>query len=412
MKSSGGLVLDNERLEEALMIERSKNSMFIDDHLYADDPSKRIEAVKKQIEETESQIRSVKKRKNLLTKQQNVLEEHRSSIIEKQAKLEKALKIAGSEYEREISNVKAADQSYDEAVNSLLPALDNLMTHYKNFGSEHNYTSSSVMTPNLNLFVSQVSLDRFQKQDDEFLRELSNYAKHLFSTSSNVNMTEDTMKSFGEGCFTHIKSSFLKNPVRENLDCKSLAEVGDSEHLVARQQEELQMMQEIISSYQIKFVKAVTKEAENRALRDFLTLNMGDIEFSFIPEDADLMREIHFDLEKEYKALTDDIRDLLSNIISKQSKRIGNLEVSNILLRNYESKCSSQKQLLENQKRIIEKLVAEKARNEFMFLVLSLEMKDHMEINGVLKTTYNFINNNKMQSDSRTVRFLFSFLLF
>ena len=404
MKSSGGIVLDNEGLEEALIIERSKNSQFIDDHLYADDPSKRIEAVKKQIEETENQIRSVKRRKNLLIKQRGILEEHKTSIVEKQTKLEKASKIAGSEYQREISNVKAADQSYDEVVNSLLPALDNLMTHYEQFVNEHKHTSSSVMSPNLNLFMSQVSLDRFQKHEDEFSRELSYFAKQLFSTSDD-DTTEDTVKSFAEGYFTCLECSILKNPVRE-----SLAEVGDSESSVKRQQEELQMMQEIISSYEMKFIKAFVKETENRALQDFLALAMpdpGDVKFSFVPDDPNLAREMYLDLEKEYKALRDDIGDLLSNTISKQSKRIGSLEVSNILLRNYESKCSSQKQLLENQTRIIDKLVAQKARNEFLSLALKLELRDHKELDSVLKTAYNFINNNRLQSDSRTVRYTF-----
>ncbi|XP_005110443.1 HAUS augmin-like complex subunit 3 [Aplysia californica] len=351
-----GCVLEGSQLNETLAsIPTDSVTEGLDvDHLRSD------------IEELKQSLEKVKARKSMLMKRNNNLSVHHMAVKNKLTKMREVKEQWLKMNRQSVERCGAVNAKIDESLQKLVGSVGALIELY-NCPSKTSKESRTGVEASCD-FLSQAELKAFHDAEEKFSRDLTAFTKKQFfsglaelageretaeyslldvSSPQNVALSGDEKDTFLDDCreFTRIQEIF---PVSETARINAL--VNSQRALCA------------------------VREAGS-----ILRLLKSD-QFPLSPKEISQRKR---DAEQNMAAVQTESAPLLSSVLGLVVE-LGGLQGTDVLTGDYDLKLRRQDYFMKNQDKVIDQLVSQRARNEFLSLLYEMEVRWHKETHRLL----------------------------
>lgn len=235
-------------------------------------------------------------------------------------------------------------------------------------------------------FVSQLSLDDYHGAEEVFTNELTKYTKKQFF---------DGIAELANGN-ERSRYTFL-----EISDPTTLLIKGEAEDVTAGDIKELKRLQAIYPTSEIKRIHA---QARNHGLEAAITHAREKLyRISNRPYAVDIDTLCHSIQETEHALLQMQERtaEVTSNHLSPLVQELGKLQANKILRGDYDLKIARQDYFISKQDQVINQLMLQRSRYEFLSMVLEVEARKHRDSHHLLSAVHTLLEGDAQAIEQR-----------
>ena len=235
-------------------------------------------------------------------------------------------------------------------------------------------------------FVSQLSLDEYHKAEEIFTNELTKYTKKQFFEGI-AELANGSEKS---------RYTFL-----EISDPATLLIKGEAEDVTAGDIKELKRHQAI---YPISEIKRIQAQARNHGLNAAITHareKLYRITNRPYASDVSTLRQNLFEVQHRLRQTGDRTAELTSRYLSPLVQELGKLQANKILRGDYDLKIARQDYFVSKQDQVINQLMLQRSRYEFLSMLLEVEARKHRDSHHLLGAVRTLLEGDAHLLDRR-----------
>lgn len=351
-------VLDGRQLEEALKIFTS-----VDEETVTED------MLRKDIETLSRDLHIYKKRKQSLIRKRNKLSLHHTAVSHRRSELSSIESKIKLKYKKCLEQSQADSNQMNSTVEKLAQSVTRASELYR---VPQNTKETDETTAQVPMFLSQISLDDYTASEEKFRKELAAY----------------TRKQFFEGIAEMAgQEEGSQYEFLEISDPNSLLVRGEREHVNLEDCKELARIQAFYPKSESKRIEAMLNSKQaGRCLRcaeDILqSLNSG----TFGRDINDLSKKLQ-DNQTSLESIKRDMMYMLDSDVPQLIRENTASQVSRILTGDYNLKLSRQDYFVSKQDQLIQQLILQRSRNEFLTVAFEVEARGHRDLHRLLTAT-------------------------
>ncbi|KAK2154529.1 hypothetical protein LSH36_266g02042 [Paralvinella palmiformis] len=331
--------LDPKDIEEFIALEQSDEGILegeqLDEALQCftkNEEEMTEDQLRQEIEQLENDLQKYQLRRDLLMQQRKSLSEHKTDMGNRLSKLQHLESAAKAQCMLQLDKSSVANAKMNAALNNVVLGASELNKLYQESKPELDDVMSEANTP---IFFSQIGLEDFFKMEEKFTTELTAFTKKRFFEG----IAE--MAGAGEG------SRYPKNEALR--------------------------------------VNALVEEKTTKITCDFTEMKIQQLKEKPYPMDSTGLSNHLKDAQITLAVLRQHLMALGEDEIPSLIKDSAKLQVACILRGNYDLKIARQNYFMDNQEQIIEQLLIQKARYEFLTMGFELESRAHRNTCRLLK---------------------------
>ncbi|XP_053393932.1 HAUS augmin-like complex subunit 3 [Mercenaria mercenaria] len=382
LSQSGEVILKGRQLGEAL-----SNLDFVEDESVSE------ESLKEEIEQLNANLQHYKKQKSQLGKRRNLLSNHHSSLSHRVSKMNAVDMKAKQDYKAALAHTHTVNAQMNESLENLTKSLTELSHLYRIPGTEKNDAPSLVNQSSLPgqtgspaMFLSQVPVQQYYSAEEAFTTQLTAYTKKQFFQG----IAE--MASCGED------SRF---EILEVSDPDSLLVRGENPDVNIKDCKELARLQSLYVKSETDRVKAQLEMKKLKSQKQSAQEILESLKTGTFSTDHGKNKERLQKLQASMQAVRRDFLVLGENEVPKLIQECKDAKVLRVLTGDYNLKLARQDYFTSNQDKVINELVKQRSRNEFVTMALEVELRRHRELHHVLTSLHTQLHNQHVQYQAR-----------
>lgn len=358
---SGEAVLEGSQLDEAV-----KNLISVEEENIS------VEDLRKQNELLKQDLESHKRRKKSLMQKRNRLSVHHTGLTHRLSKLKAVESKAKSQYKKNLEQTQADNTKMNESLDQLVKCVSQVNDLYDRekmvgdtSGNGHVMTDRPVSP----VFFTQLPQDDYNKTEEKFTQELTIYTKRLFFEGIAEMAGQD------EGS---------RYEILEVSDPDSLLVKGEAESINVSECRELARIQAFYPKAEAKRINSLMNSKQAyacvQAAQDIIqSLKHGD----FGRDSSKLSQRIQ-EKRNAINIAKRDIAGMTERDIPALIQESTASQVSRILTGDYNLKLARQDYFISNQDQVLNQLISQRSRNEFLTMAYEVEARSHRDIHRLL----------------------------
>lgn len=379
---SGEVILKGKQLEEAL-----SNLDFVEDDSVSE------ESLKEEIKQLGTNLQHYKKQKSQLLKRRNLLSNHQASLSHRVSKMNAVDTKVKQEYKAALAHTHTVNTQMNESLENLTKSVTDLSHLYRVPVTEKtdnislvSQSSVSGQTGSPAMFLSQVPIQQYYNAEEAFTTQLTAYTKKQFFQG----IAE--MASCGED------SRF---EILEVSDPDSLLVRGESHDVNIKDCKELARLQSLYIKSETDRVKALLEmkklKSQKQTAQGILeSLKTGTFSVDHVKNKERLQK-----LQSSVQAVRRDFMALGESEVPTLIQECKGAKVLRVLTGDYDLKLARQDYFTSNQDKVINELVKQRSRNEFVTMALEVELRRHRELHHILTSLHTQLHNQHVQYQGR-----------
>lgn len=387
---SGETILKGRQLEEAL-----SNLEFVGDDSVTE------EDLKSEIEHITASLQHYKKQKSQLSQRRNLLQQHHTSLSHRLSKLGMVETKVKNDYKAALSQVHTDNTQMNESLDQLTTSVRELSRLYKTEPQDNCATSkvtqsvlpctiiqSAVPSQSVSSskFLSQVPIQLYYSAEDAFTTQLTAYTKKQFFQG----IAE--MASCGED------SRF---EILEVSDPDSLLVRGENQDVNIRDCKELARLQALYIQGETERVKSLAELRKFKSQQHYVQGLLDSLKSGTFCTDKLQNKERLRKLQLSLQAVHQDFQTLGEHEVPKLIQESKEAKVLQVLTGDYNLKLARQDYFTSNQEKVINELIKQRSRNEFVTMSLEVELRQHRELHHILTSLYTQLYDQYVQYQGR-----------
>lgn len=357
---NGGVILEGTQLEEAV-----KNIISVEEENVS------IEELKKNNDQLKSDIDAYRKRKHSLIQRRNRLSVHHTDVTHRLSKTKAVESKVKSQYKKCLEQIQADNTQMNESLDKLVKSVTRITDLYNVETTDKSCQERQLSSerPTSPVFLSQLVQDDYNRTEEKFTQELTSYTKRLFFEGIAEMAGQD------EGS---------RYEILEVSDPENLLVRGEAEEINVSECKELSRIQAFYPKSEAKRINALMNSKQAQACvqsaQDIIqALKHGDFgrDSSKLSQRIQEKKNAVSAIQREIAAMAEsDIPTLIQESTASQ--------VSRILTGDYNLKLSRQDYFISNQDQVLNQLVLQRSRNEFLTMAYEVEARNHRDIHRLL----------------------------
>ncbi|XP_028391494.1 HAUS augmin-like complex subunit 3 [Dendronephthya gigantea] len=327
------------------------------------------------LETNESSEEEVREETQFLMEEKQILEERLDALIKQRNKMNimstafnhKLTKMNALENDAKAKYKTSLEQAYSD--NAMLnKSMEDLTKTVTEFTQMYDLPAAP-MEKETATFVSQLSLDDYHKAEEGFTSELTKYTKKQFFEGI-AELANGSEKS---------RYTFL-----EISDPATLLIKGEAEDVTTGDIKELKRLKAI---YPMSEIKRIQAQAKNHGLNAAITHSRGKLyRLTNQPHTSDIstLRQLLQEYQHKLTQTRDRTAELTSRYLSPLVQELGKLQANKILRGDYDLKIARQDYFVSKQDQVINQLMLQRSRYEFLSMLLEVEARKHRDSHHLL----------------------------
>lgn len=361
LTKSGGVVLDGTQLDEAVqnLISVEEESLSVDD-------------LQRNNDQLKLDMESYKRRKHSLLQKRNRLSLHHTALSHRLSKLKSVESKAKSQYKKCLEQSQADNTQMNDSLEKLVKSVSRITDLYEmneettNSNQDRQLSSDRPTSP---VFLSQLSQDEYNKTEDKYTQELTSYTKRLFFEG----IAEMTGQDEGS-----------RYEILEVSDPENLLVRGEADDINISECKELSRIQAFYPKSEAKRINALMNSKQAQACVQSAQDIIQSLKYGDFGRDSSKLSQRVKEKTNAISFVTKEIammaeRDI-PNLIQESTKS----QVSRILTGDYNLKLARQDYFISNQDQVLNQLILQRSRNEFLTMAYEVEARNHRDINRLL----------------------------
>ncbi|XP_059173797.1 HAUS augmin-like complex subunit 3 [Physella acuta] len=362
-------VLTKEELEEYKEIEESGmvlSGPYLEEALKAlgTDDSQKIKDIDEDIDHLKETLARTKLQKETLKSRCNKLNVHHMALVNKVTKMEEVEEQSIKACHQVIDQCGLENIKINESLQKLMQSVQTLITLYQLPKGEN--AESSPNSP----FLSHLDLKAYNEAEEKYSRELTAFTKKQFF--------EGIADLAGEKDGSQYGLLDVSSPEKLAVD-------GEENASFLEDCEEFSRLQQIFPKSECDRINALVraKKALN-AVHEARSI-LHQLKSGQFPTSPSEISRLHHSTEQSIEAAKAEASALVASLPDLLHE-LGSLQGTEILTGDYDLKLKRQEYFTKNQEKIIEYLLSQRARNEFLTMLYDLETKCHRETHALLSS--------------------------
>ncbi|KAL4226899.1 HAUS augmin-like complex subunit 3 [Mactra antiquata] len=385
LTNSGEVILKGRQLDDAL-----NDLDIIDDG----DDNVTEESLKSDIQELSSNLQHYKNQKLQLDKRRNLLSDHHGSLSHRLSKLSVTESKVKQEYKSAIEQSHTVHAQMNESLENLTKAVTELSHLYKpesvcekkELPSLISKSSLPGQTGSPAMFLSQVPIQQYYNVEEEYTTQLTAYTRKQFFQGISE------MASCGE----HSRFELL-----EVSDPDSLLIRGEDEDVNIHDCKELARLQHLYPTSETERVKSLLEmkrlKNEVQTAKQILdSLKTGTFSKETLKNKEKVQK-----LQSNTQVVKREFHTLAETEVPRLIQECKSAKVLRVLTGDYNLKLARQDYFTANQDKVIGELVRQRSRNEFITMLLEIELRKHREIHHIMMSLYKQLHDQFVQHQNR-----------
>uniref|UniRef100_A0A0B7A1I8 HAUS augmin-like complex subunit 3 N-terminal domain-containing protein n=1 Tax=Arion vulgaris TaxID=1028688 RepID=A0A0B7A1I8_9EUPU len=355
-----GAAVSGTHLEEAL-------------HAFGDNTTEPdAQNLESDVDQLKESLTRARAQKEVLMARCNKLSIHHMTLRNRVLRMEEAEKLEAKALRRTMDACSSQNEKVTATLQSLTESVHKLIDLY----SAPSGDQKEGQTENSGHFLTQCDLTAFHETEEKFSRDLTAFTK----------------KQFFEGV-----SDMTGDPVPERYDLVNMSlpekvSLSNDDNFLEDCQE-FSRLQKIFPKSECDRInalvgasKALSAVNEARSILHILKSNQ-------FPTSATEVSRLHHKVEQnidsakaEASSITSELPDLI--------RELGGLQGTEILTGDYDLKLHRQDYFIKKQDKVIEQLITQRSRNEFLIMLYELESRCHREIHHLLSAAKQVLEEN------------------
>uniref|UniRef100_A0A2C9KZC6 HAUS augmin-like complex subunit 3 N-terminal domain-containing protein n=1 Tax=Biomphalaria glabrata TaxID=6526 RepID=A0A2C9KZC6_BIOGL len=367
---NNGITLKGAELEEALNL------------LVVEDEENSVKTVEEDEEHVKNSLLKAKAQKEILKARCNKLNLHQMALSNKISKMEVEEGHLLKSFHQLKDKCSSQNQKIDEAVDKLMASICSLSDLYK---QSTELKKGEGQTADETVFLSQMDLKGFHEVERKYSQELTKLTKKLFfegvadmtgerdasqyglldaSFPEQANVSMEEKESFIENCqeFARLQKIFPKS------ECDRINALINARKALSAVNEARSIL------HQIKSGQFPMSPSEISRLQHNTEQNIENVKAEAVPYTTSL-----------------------SNLL----RELGGLQGTEILTGDYNLKLKRQDYFNRNQDKVIDHLLAQRGRNEFLAMLYEVETRCHNETYVLLVASREMLEKNLQEWKQR-----------
>ncbi|XP_060551458.1 HAUS augmin-like complex subunit 3 [Ruditapes philippinarum] len=382
LSQTSEVILKGRHLDEAL-----SNLNFVEDESVTE------ESLKEEIDQLNANLQHYKKQKSQLGKRRNLLSNHQASLTHRVSKMNTVDTKVKQDYKAALAHTHTVNAQMNESLENLTKSVTELSHLYRIPGTEKNDNSSIVgqsclpgQTGPPVMFLSQVPIQQYYSAEEAFTTQLTAYTKKQFFQG----IAE--MASCGED------SRF---EILEVSDPDSLLVRGESADVNIKDCKELARLQSLYIKSETDRVKSLLEMKKLKSQKQSAQGILESLKTGTFSTDHGKNKERLQKLHSSIHAVRGDFHELGENEVPKLIQECKDAKVLRVLTGDYNLKLARQDYFTTNQDKVINELVKQRSRNEFVTMALEVELRRHRELHHVLTSLHTQLHKQHVQYQAR-----------
>ncbi|XP_076440782.1 HAUS augmin-like complex subunit 3 [Babylonia areolata] len=353
LEQSGDNILEGPVLDEAL------NCLSSDQ-----DDAISLEALQEDVERMKDDLERHQKRKEKLVKMRNSLSLHHTGLTHRLAKFGDVEAAKKQEYRKSMEKCHRTNAECNASLQRLGESVQQLCSLYNDQGR----LEKTETLQNEAVFLSQLSLDSFNKAEESYSRELTSFTK----------------KRFFEGIADIAGGELSRYQLLEASDPTSLLVKGQSQETFQQDCQELARLQAVFPKSEGERINALVEAkcaANVSAAADDILRKLQAGQF---PSDIQEWTRQTQETNQTLNTLRGELKRLTEGEVGELVRELGRLQGNQVLTGDYKLKLTRQDYFITNQDQVIKYLVNQRARNEFLTMAYEVEARNHREVHRLL----------------------------
>ncbi|XP_025110794.1 LOW QUALITY PROTEIN: HAUS augmin-like complex subunit 3 [Pomacea canaliculata] len=352
LKASQAILLEGEQLDDAL---RSYP-------VYDDDITQ--EKLKGDIERLKEDLDRSKKRKQHLVQTRNKLSLHHTGLTDRLSKLGNPEDEAKRHYKHALEACQKSSIERDASLSKLLNSVKHLYTLYAVSGIESQDSNADLGHL---VFLSQNSLAAFHFAEEKFTVELTAFTK----------------KQFFEGIANIAGGETSRYELLEVSDPTSLLVKGQSQEAFLQDCQELTRLQAVFPKSESERINAMVEAKCAASVCQQAEDILHNIQ-SGLPQICGRPQSYLQELNASHSVIKQELHHLTDTEVPSLVRELATFQSTTVLTGDYSLKLARQDYFTSNQNQVIEYLVQQRARNEFLTMAYEIEARGHRETHRLL----------------------------
>lgn len=365
--ASGKGVLEGDNLTQALQGMQA---------LEAEDDFE--EEIREEIEFMTEEKQSLENRLETLVKQRNKMSILHTELNHKLSRINQIEDEAKSKYKTCLEKTHSDNSMLNTSMNNITKTVKDFTQLYDLPGGQKDKTTAT--------FVSQLPLDDYHGSEDVFTNELTKYTKKQFFEGIAELANGDERSRY----------TFL-----EISDPATLLIKGEAEDVTTGDIKELKRLQRVYPTSEIKRIHA---QARNHGLEAAITHardKLYRITNRPYAVDVDTIRQSLQETRHALSQMQERTVQVTSQRLSPLVQELGKLQANKILRGDYDLKIARQDYFISKQDQVINQLMLQRSRYEFLSMVLEVEARKHRDGHHLLSAVHTLLEGDAKAIDSR-----------
>ncbi|XP_032221331.1 HAUS augmin-like complex subunit 3 isoform X2 [Nematostella vectensis] len=361
--NAGEGILEGDKLEEAV-----SNAQGYQDEI----PN---ETLQNEIESASKTVESMNKRLHKLVHQRNKLSIHQTKASHQLSKINPVEKESKQKYKKCLEACQTESKQIDLAIGKLLKTVSDLTGLH----TEQKEDKQKA-------FLSQLSSGDFYDSEERFTSELTSY----------------TRKQFFEG-FADMAGRGDENryELLEISDPTALLIRGESEEVILNDCKELSRLQKVYSRSEQKRISAEAAACGVMAAVKLAEEKNEAMLRHHHVADADTLSHLN-DGQSFLARIQAQVSQLNDQIMSDVIQELAHLQATKILRGDYHLKIARQDYFTSKQDQVINQLLMQRSRYEFLLMALEIERHKHRDAHRLFSASETGLQNSAKGVQTRT----------
>ncbi|XP_048255738.1 HAUS augmin-like complex subunit 3 isoform X1 [Haliotis rufescens] len=228
-------------------------------------------------------------------------------------------------------------------------------------------------------FLSHVKLGDYHDMEDKFSHELKLFTKKRFF--------DGVAEMAGQNEGTKYELLEVSNP-----ECLMVR--GEKQDIIVQDSQELARLKAVYPISQSQLIEASASEKQMSATVSHTQKIIQRLQSGEFPVDLNKLRDSLQESHMSLNAVRRDLTQLQQTDIPALISRSADLQGTNIITGDYKLKLARQGYFTSNQDQLIDQLVVQRARNEFLTMAYEIESRNHRDIHRLLTAVRRTLEQN------------------
>ncbi|ESP05467.1 hypothetical protein LOTGIDRAFT_228043 [Lottia gigantea] len=342
----------NEGILEGRQLEDALNNLTVNNR----DADITEESLSEDITRLNSELEDNKEKKQMLIQRRNRLSLHHTSVSHKLTKLTPLESYGRKEHKKRLEQIQTDNNKVNESMEKLVDSVKEVTSLYDN--------TDPSQTKDI-MFLSQAKLDDYFNAEEKYTQELTSFTRKQFF--------ENIGRMTGENDGSRFELLDVKDP-------EMLLIHGESDENVFQDCKELTRLQNVYNRSESDKILAILEDKGVKGALNSADDLLSCLQSGRFPVDTNKLSTQLQEAQSSLQNVRRDLHNAKEGDLPLLVKELVPLQGNPILTGDYNLKLARQDYFTSNQDKLINLLISQKARYEFLTIAYEVEARHHRDI--------------------------------